>query len=224
MKLSNPAKLVGLAVLVVIVVFLARCTSSTVKEDLEKAAEPEKVETSEAVKQASVPSAGEDVLVIRLKDGDVRIKLRPDLAPKHVERIKTLANSGEYNNVVFHRVIDGFMAQTGDVQFADKTGDYRPERAGTGGSSFADLPAEFSSESFVRGTVGMARSSDPNSANSQFFIMLAPATHLNGSYTVVGTVESGMDKVDKIKKGDPNQNGVVADPDAMLSVSVGTKS
>lgn len=224
MKLSTPAKIIGLAALAIIVVFLARCTSSSIKDDLQQPAESSKVESSKPEQQASASAVADDVMVIRLKDGDVRIKLRPDLAPKHVERIKALAASGEYDNVVFHRVIDGFMAQTGDVQFADKTSDYRPERAGTGGSSFPDLPAEFSSEPFVRGTVGMARSSNPNSANSQFFIMLAPAGHLNGSYTVVGTVESGMDRVDNIKKGDPNQNGVVTDPDSMLAVSVGSKS
>ena len=224
MKLSTPAKIIGLAALAIVIVFLARCTSSSIKDDLQESGEPAKVETAKPEQQASASAVADDVMVIRLKDGDVRIKLRPDLAPKHVERIKALAAGGEYDNVVFHRVIDGFMAQTGDVQFADKSSDYRPERAGTGGSSLPDLPAEFSSEPFVRGTVGMARSSNPNSANSQFFIMLAPAAHLNGSYTVVGTVESGMDKVDNIKKGDASRNGVVTDPDSMLAVTVGSKS
>lgn len=224
MTLSTPAKIIGLAALAIIVVVLARCTSSSIKDDLQETGQATKEESAKPEQQASIPAAGDDILVIRLKDGDVRIKLRPDLAPKHVERIKKLATNGEYDNVVFHRVIDGFMAQTGDVQFADKTADYRPERAGTGGSSLPDLPAEFSNEPFVRGTVGMARSSNPNSANSQFFIMLEPAGHLNGNYTVVGTVESGMEKVDNIKKGDPNRNGVVTDPDSMLAVSVGTKS
>ena len=213
MKLSNPVKLTVLVALLAIVVVLARCTSSSIRTDVAAVPEPTSQETVSG-----------DVLIIRLKDGDVRIKLRPDLAPKHVERIKSLAAAGEYDNVAFHRVIDGFMAQTGDVQFADTSDGYRPERAGTGGSSFPDLPAEFSSEPFVRGTVGMARSADPNSANSQFFIMLEPASHLNGNYTVVGVVESGMDKVDGIKKGDPNRNGVVGDPDTMLSVSVDKKS
>jgi peptidylprolyl isomerase len=213
MKMSNPVKFTVLMALIIVVVVLARCTSSSIRTDVAAVPEASQEET-----------AAGDMLVIRLKDGDVRVKLRPDLAPKHVERIKTLAGAGEYDNVAFHRVIDGFMAQTGDVQFADTSDGFRPERAGTGGSSFPDLPAEFSNASFVRGTVGMARAADPNSANSQFFIMLEPATHLNGNYTVVGTVESGMDKVDNIKKGDPNQNGVVSNPDKMLSVSIDTKS
>ncbi|MBX3570008.1 MAG: peptidylprolyl isomerase [Rhizobiaceae bacterium] len=162
----------------------------------------------------------EDTLVITLKDGDVTIALRPDLAPKHVEQIKALAREGAYDNVAFHRVIEGFMAQTGDVQFGDMKDGFDPERAGTGGSSRPDLPAEFSGEPYVRGTVGMARAQDPDSANSQFFIMFAPNPGLNGQYTVVGTVESGMDKVDAIKMGDANQNGLVSDPDRMIKVRV----
>lgn len=162
----------------------------------------------------------ENTMIITLKSGDVVVALRPDLAPKHVEQIKTLARQGFYNGVVFHRVIDGFMAQTGDGQFGDSDGSYAPEMAGTGGSSLPNLPAEFSQEPFVRGTVGMARAQDPNSANSQFFIMFAPGDFLNGQYTVVGQVENGMDQIDSLKKGDPNNNGAVSDPDKMLSVKI----
>ncbi|MCT8998472.1 peptidylprolyl isomerase [Chelativorans intermedius] len=158
----------------------------------------------------------ENTLVIELESGPVEIALRPDLAPQHVERIKTLARQGAYDNVAFHRVIDGFMAQTGDVQFGDMEDGFDPRLAGTGGSDLPDLPAEFSDAPFERGTVGMARAQDPNSANSQFFIMFAPAPHLNGSYTVVGTVESGMEHVDRIKKGSAAMNGAVQDPDRML--------
>ena len=148
------------------------------------------------------------------------IALRPELAPKHVEQIKALARKGFYDGVVFHRVIDGFMAQTGDGQFGDSDGAYQLEMAGTGGSDLPNIPAEFSKEPFVRGTIGMARSQDPNSANSQFFIMFAPGDFLNGQYTVVGNVESGMELVDKIKKGDQNNNGSVAEPDKMISVKI----
>lgn len=133
--------------------------------------------------------------------GTIVIDLLPDVAPKHVEQITALAAEGAYNGVVFHRVIEGFMAQTGDVQFgrADSAGG----RAGMGGSERPDLPAEFSNVSFERGVVGMARSVDPNSANSQFFIMFAPAPHLNGQYTVVGRVVEGMDIVDQLARGEP---------------------
>jgi peptidylprolyl isomerase len=162
----------------------------------------------------------ENTLIITLKDGDVTIALRPDLAPKHVEQIKALAREGAYDNVAFHRVIEGFMAQTGDVKFGDMSDGFDPARAGTGGSSRPNLPAEFSNEPFVRGTVGMARAQNPDSANSQFFIMFAPNPGLNGQYTVVGKVEDGMDKVDAIKRGDPNQNGLVTDPDRMVRVRV----
>jgi peptidylprolyl isomerase len=162
----------------------------------------------------------ENTMIVTLKDGDVTVALRPDLAPKHVEQIKALVREGAYDNVAFHRVIDGFMAQTGDVQYGDMANGYDPAQAGTGGSERPDLPAEFSSEPYVRGIVGMARAQDPDSANSQFFIMLAPNPGLNGQYTVVGQVESGMDLVDKIKKGDANQNGVVSDPDRMVKVRI----
>ncbi len=149
--------------------------------------------------------------------GTIVVDLLSDVAPKHVAQIVALAKEGAYDGVVFHRVIDGFMAQTGDVEFGKKSGD--TSRAGTGGSTLPDLPAEFSSQSFDRGAVGMARSNDPNSANSQFFIMFAPAPHLDGQYTVVGRVISGMDVVDAIKKGSGG-NGEVSDPDEMAKVTV----
>lgn len=172
---------------------------------------------SAAEGQAAEP---ENTLIIALESGKVEIALRPDLAPQHVERIKQLARDGAYDNVAFHRVIDGFMAQTGDVQYGDMEDGFNPQRAGTGGSDLADLPAEFSDEPFERGTVGMARAQDPNSANSQFFIMFAPAPHLNGGYTVVGQVETGMEYVDQIKKGNPANNGMVEEPDRMVRVYV----
>jgi len=150
----------------------------------------------------------------------VTVKLRPDLAPKHVEQIKTLAKRGDYDNVVFHRVIDGFMAQTGDVEFGDAEDGYTPNRAGTGGSDLPDIPAEFSDTPYVRGVVGMARAQDPNSANSQFFIMFTEYPSLNGAYTVVGEVTDGMDLVDKIKKGNAAANGVVENPDRMIKVRI----
>jgi peptidylprolyl isomerase len=162
----------------------------------------------------------DDTMIITLKDGDVTIALRPDLAPKHVAQIKKLVREGAYDNVAFHRVIGGFMAQTGDVQFGDMESGYDPNMVGTGGSELPDIPAEFSSAHFERGTVGMARSADPDSANSQFFIMFAPAPHLNGGYTVVGQVESGMELVDKIKKGDAADNGAVENPDRMIKVRI----
>ncbi len=162
----------------------------------------------------------ENTMVITLKDGDVTVVLRPDLAPKHVAQIKALVREKAYDNVAFHRVIPGFMAQTGDVQYGNMEKDFQPDMAGMGGSSKPDLPAEFSSESFVRGTVGMARSQDPNSANSQFFIMFAPASHLDGSYTVVGKVEKGMDLVDRIKKGSAANNGSVSQPDRIIRARI----
>ncbi len=151
----------------------------------------------------------ENTLVLKLKDGDVTIALRPDLAPKHVERLKTLARKGFYDGVVFHRVIDGFMAQTGD-----------PTGTGMGGSDLPDLAAEFSSAPHTRGTLSMARSSSPNSANSQFFICFADSPFLNNQYTVFGTVVSGMEHVDNIKKGDSANNGSVSNPDKIVSLKV----
>jgi len=152
----------------------------------------------------------QNTVFIDTKYGRIIIKLRPDLAPKHAERIKQLAREKFYDNVPFHRVISGFMAQTGDGQRGD----------GTGGSKYPDLPAEFSSVPYTRGVVGMARTSDPNSANSQFFIMLADNPGLNNKYTVVGEVASGMDVVDKIKKGAEAQNGAVANPDKITHMQV----
>ena len=160
------------------------------------------------------------LLTIELKDGPVVIELDSKAAPKHVAQIETLAKNGEYDNVAFHRVIEGFMAQTGDVQHGNMKKNFNARLAGTGGSSLPDLPAEFSDIPFERGTVGMARSSDPNSANSQFFIMFAPGDFLNGQYTVVGKVVSGMENVDKIKRGQGG-NGEVSDPDRMIKVTAG---
>ena len=156
-------------------------------------------------------------MILKLKDGDVEIKLFPDVAPKHVERIKKLANDGSYDNVVFHRVIDGFMAQTGDVQFGNSSSSkFNLRRAGMGGSDLPDLKAEFNDIPHEKGTVSMARSSDPNSANSQFFICFESAPHLDRNYTVFGKVINGMEFVDKIKRGD-GQNGSVIDPDKIIS-------
>lgn len=150
--------------------------------------------------------------------GRVVIQLRPDKAPQHVERLRTLARQGFYNGLVFHRVIEGFMAQTGDVQFGKQGGD--TSRAGMGGSDLPDLPAEFSDLSFREGTVGMARSQDPNSANSQFFIDLAPAPFLDGQYTIVGQLVDGWDVLNAIQKGDQAANGAVANPDYMVKVTI----
>ena len=166
--------------------------------------------------------AAGDTLVLTLKGGDVTIRLRPDLAPKHVAQIKALVEEGAYDNVAFHRVIDGFMAQTGDVQYGNMEKGFSAQRAGTGGSDLPDIPAEFSKTPFTRGVVGMARSQDPNSANSQFFIMFADGPFLNGQYTVVGKVVSGMEAVDKIKRGQ-GSNGEVSNPDRMIKVTVGKK-
>ncbi|MCE8546117.1 peptidylprolyl isomerase [Ruegeria pomeroyi] len=151
-------------------------------------------------------------------NGTVTIDLLEDVAPKHVEQITALAASGAYDGVVFHRVIDGFMAQTGDVQYGRMGGDMR--LAGRGGSDRPDLPAEFSDITYERGVVGMARAQDPNSANSQFFIMFAPGPFLDGQYTVVGKVTGGMDVVDAIKRGTGPNGSVIGQPDQMKTVSV----
>jgi peptidylprolyl isomerase len=161
----------------------------------------------------------DNTMIITLKDGDVTVALRPDLAPKHVARIKELVREGAYDNVAFHRVIEGFMAQTGDVQFGDMEDGFNPARAGTGGSDKPDLPAEFTQTPFVRGVLGMARAQDPDSANSQFFIMFTEYPSLNGEYTVVGEVEKGMEFVDKIKRGE-GRNGEVSNPDRMIKVRI----
>ncbi|NDW47575.1 peptidylprolyl isomerase [Ruegeria sp. PrR005] len=151
-------------------------------------------------------------------NGTVTIDLFEDVAPKHVEQITALAAEGKYDGVVFHRVIDGFMAQTGDVQYGRLGGDMR--LAGRGGSDRPDLPAEFSNITYERGVVGMARAQDPNSANSQFFIMFAPGSFLDGQYTVVGKVTGGMDVVDAIKRGTGQNGSVIGQPDLMKTVSV----
>ena len=157
-------------------------------------------------------------MILKLKDGDVKIELFPDVAPNHVERIKTLANDGNYDNVVFHRVIEGFMAQTGDVQFGNSSSEnYDLRKSGTGGSDLPDLKQEFNSIPHERGTLSMARSSDPNSANSQFFICFQAASFLDRQYTVFGKVIEGMEFVDKIRRGEENQNGSVENPDKIIS-------
>ncbi|NUB42806.1 peptidylprolyl isomerase [Fertoebacter nigrum] len=157
----------------------------------------------------------ENTIIMTLKTGEVVIQLLPDVAPKHVERMKTLARAGAYDNVVFHRVIDGFMAQTGDVENGNAEKNFNLRRAGTGGSEHPDLPAEFSKLPHARGSIGAARSQNPNSANSQFFINFTDNNFLNGQYTVYGQVISGMDHVDKITRGEPAPN-----PDRMISVKV----
>ncbi len=165
-----------------------------------------------AIASAAAPSAFADqnTVILTTKNGKVTIRLRPDLAPKHVERIKTLVKRGFYDGLKFHRVIEGFMAQTGD-----------PNGDGTGGSDLPDVEAEFTPTPFKRGVLGMARAADPDSANSQFFIMFADGDFLNGQYTVFGEVVDGMDIVDKIKMGDPNNNGTVTDPDEIVSMKLG---
>jgi cyclophilin family peptidyl-prolyl cis-trans isomerase len=162
--------------------------------------------------------AKENLMILKLKDGVVKIELFPDIAPNHVKRIKHLADEGKYNDVVFHRVIDGFMAQTGDVKFGNSsTADFDLRRAGTGGSDLPDLKEEFSDLPHERGTLSMARSQDPNSANSQFFICFKSSAFLDRQYTVFGKVVEGMEFVDKIKRGDDSNNGSVSDPDKIIS-------
>jgi peptidylprolyl isomerase len=165
-----------------------------------------------ALAQTKLPPGADpqNTLIIETTKGPVIVKLRNDIAPKHAERLKQLARDKYYDIVPFHRVIAGFMAQTGDGQNGN----------GTGGSKYPDLPAEFSNVPYKRGVVGMARTSDPNSANSQFFIMFADGASLNNKYTVVGEVLSGMDVVDKLKKGDAASNGTVSGPDKMVTVRV----
>ncbi len=166
---------------------------------------------SQANAQAPAPANldPQNTLALDTKDGRVTIRLRPDLAPKHVEQIKALTKRGFYDGIVFHRVIDGFMAQTGD-----------PKGDGTGGSDLPNIPAEFTPTPYKVGSVGMARSQSPNSANSQFFICFAAASFLNGQYTVFGNVVQGMEAVDRIKRGNPAANGTVTGPDRMVRVRV----
>jgi len=157
--------------------------------------------------------AEENIMILKLKDGDVKIELFPDVAPNHVKRIKQLAEEGKYDGVVFHRVIDGFMAQTGDVKFGNSSNDdFNIRSAGTGGSDLPDLKEEFSDLPHQKGTLSMARSQDPNSANSQFFICFEAASFLDKQYTVFGKVIEGMEFVDKIKRGEP-----ASEPDKIIS-------
>lgn len=157
----------------------------------------------------------ENTILMELKDGTVTIELMPDLAPKHVERMKELVRSGAYDNVCFHRVIEGFMAQTGDVANGNMEKDFNLRAAGTGGSDMPDVPAEFSKVPHARGSIGAARSANPDSANSQFFINFGDNNFLNGQYTVYGQVTEGMEHVDKIARGEPP-----AEPDRMISMKV----
>ena len=162
--------------------------------------------------------AEENIMILKLKDGDIKIELFEDVAPNHVKRIKQLAKDGKYDGVVFHRVIDGFMAQTGDVQYGNSSNDqFDLKRAGMGGSDLPNLKEEFSDLPHERGTLSMARSQDPNSANSQFFICFKESSFLDRQYTVFGKVIEGMDLVDKIKRGDQNNNGSVSNPDKIIS-------
>jgi cyclophilin family peptidyl-prolyl cis-trans isomerase len=162
--------------------------------------------------------AEENIMILKLKSGDIKIELFEDVAPNHVKRIKELADNGKYDNVVFHRVIDGFMAQTGDVKFGNsESKDFDLKRAGMGGSDLPDLKQEFSSIPHERGTLSMARSSDPDSANSQFFICFKASSFLDRQYTVFGKVIEGMEFVDKIKRGDEANNGSVSNPDKIIS-------
>ncbi len=163
-------------------------------------------------------AAGIEIDLAGQANGTIVIDLFEDVAPKHVAQITALAAAGEYDGVVFHRVIDGFMAQTGDVQFGRQGGDL--SMAGMGGSALPDLPAEFSDVPFARGVVGMARSQDPDSANSQFFIMFDQGDFLNGQYTVVGQVTAGLDVLDAIKRGEGDNGAVIGDPDVMVAVRV----
>jgi peptidylprolyl isomerase len=163
---------------------------------------------------AAAPASNlKNTVYLFTKDGRITIQLRPDLAPKAVAQIETLTKQGFYNGLVFHRVIGGFMAQTGD-----------PTGTGSGGSKLPNLPAEFTSTPFKRGTIGMARTSDPNSANSQFFICLGAAPFLNGKYTVIGEVTSGMNVVDKIKKGSEADNGKVVNPDKIVKMEMASSA
>ena len=163
--------------------------------------------------------AKENIMILKLKDGDVVIELFNDIAPNHVQRFKKLSDEKKYDGVVFHRVIDGFMAQTGDVEFGNSALDsFDHQRAGTGGSEYPDLKSEFSDIPHERGTLSMARSSDPNSANSQFFICFKAASHLDRQYTVFGKVVQGMEFVDLIKKGE-GSNGQVSKPDKIIRLT-----
>ena len=162
----------------------------------------------------------EDIMIMKLKDGDVELELYSDVAPNHVKRVKDLAKEGKYDGVVFHRVIDGFMAQSGDVKFGNSNSkEFNLSLAGTGGSDLPDLKSEFSDIAHDRGVLSAARSANPNSANSQFFICFQPAPHLDRQYTVFGKVIKGMEFIDKIKKGE-GPNGSVKNPDKIISLKL----
>ena len=168
----------------------------------------------------SIKLYSEEIMIMKLKNGEVELELYPDVAPNHVKRFKDLANKGLYDGVVFHRVIDGFMAQSGDVKFGNSNSkDFNLSLAGTGGSDLPDLKSEFSDIPHDRGVLSAARSADPNSANSQFFICFQPAPHLDRQYTVFGKVIKGMEFVDKIKKGE-GPNGSVNNPDKIISLKL----
>ena len=171
-----------------------------------------------AKKKKATKKSAKKSLVLETNKGNIEIELLNDLAPKHCDRILQLSKDKFYDDVVFHRVIEGFMAQTGDGQYGSMKNGLQVDRAGMGGSDLPDLEAEFTSEPFVRGIVGMARAQNPNSANSQFFIMLEDSPHLNNQYTVWGKVVKGMDVVDKIKKGDQLDNGKVDTPDFIKTI------
>tara|TARA_B110000971_G_scaffold178631_1_gene184620 strand:+ start:69 stop:626 length:558 start_codon:yes stop_codon:yes gene_type:complete len=163
-------------------------------------------------------NAKESFMILKLKDGNVEIELYPKIAPNHVKRFETLANEGKYDGVVFHRVIDGFMAQTGDIKFGNSnSAEFNLDLAGTGGSDLPDLKAEFSDVAHNKGVLSMARSADPNSANSQFFIVFESAPHLDRSYTAFGKVVKGIEIIDKIKRGE-GPNGSVSEPDKIISL------
>ena len=166
---------------------------------------------------SNIQSKERSTMIMKLKSGEVKIELFDDLAPNHIKRIKTLADSGKYDGVAFHRVIDGFMAQTGDVKFGNTKLDFNAQMVGTGGSEFPDLKAEFNNIPHQRGVLSMARSQSPDSANSQFFICFDSHPHLDRNYTAFGRVVSGMEFVDKIKKGAPG-SGVVENPDIIISL------
>ena len=168
----------------------------------------------------SQSNANENIMILKLKYGEVQIELYPEKAPNHVKRFTELANQGKYDNVVFHRVIDGFMAQTGDVKFGNSSSpEFNLDQAGTGGSDLPNVKAEFSDIAHTRGVLSAARSSDPDSANSQFFICLDSAPHLDRQYSAFGKVIKGMEFVDMIKKGDPN-SGSVINPDKIVSLKL----
>ncbi len=167
-----------------------------------------------------VSLSAKEIMILKLSYGDVEIELFPEKAPNHVKRFKELANSGKYDGVVFHRVIEGFMAQTGDVKYGNSSGpDFNLSLAGTGGSDLPNLKAEFTDIPHTRGVLSAARSADPDSANSQFFICFQAAPHLDRQYSAFGKVIKGMEFVDKIKKGDPN-SGAVSDPDKIISLKL----